>query len=228
MFQHEIPLKPDAKPFRQRQRPINPTLAPKMKDELIKLRDAKIIKPIRHSTWVSNLVPVRKKNGDIRLCIDFRNLNISSLKDSYALPNMEILLQKVTGNELLSMMDRFSGYNQVKVKESEQYKTAFTTPWGTYVYARIPFGLTNVGATFQRAMDVAFDGLIDLIMVIYQDDLTAYSKRAEDHCKHLEKIFIRALEFGISLNRKKCQFEATEGKLLGHIISKEGVRIDPE
>ena len=71
------------------------------------------------------------------------------------------------------MMDGFSGYNQVKVKESKQYKTAFTTPWGTYVYARMPFGLTNAGATFQRAMDVAFDGLIDLIMVVYQDDLTA-------------------------------------------------------
>lgn len=82
LFQHEMPLKPNAKPFRQRQRPINPTLAPKMKDGLIKLRDVKIIKPIRHSTWVSNLVPVRKKNGDIRLCVDFRNLNISSLKDN--------------------------------------------------------------------------------------------------------------------------------------------------
>ena len=101
-------------------------------------------------------------------------------------------------------------------------------PWGTYVYARMPFGITNVGATFQRAMDVAFDGLIDLIMVVYQDDLTAYSKKAEDHCKHLEKIFITALEFGISLNPKKCQFGVTKGKLLSHIVSKEGVRIDLE
>ena len=73
----------------------------------------------QHSTWVSNLDPVRKKNGDIRLCIDFRNLNISSLKYNYALPNMEVSLQKVTDNELLSMMDGFSGYNQVKVKESD-------------------------------------------------------------------------------------------------------------
>ena len=82
MFQHEIPLKSDAKPFRQKKRPINPTLAPKMQEELIKLRDASIIKPIRHSSWVSNLVPMRKKNGDIRLCVDFKNLNISSLKDN--------------------------------------------------------------------------------------------------------------------------------------------------
>ena len=91
LFQHEIPLKSDAKPFRQKQRPINPTLAPKMQEELIKLRDAGIIKPIRHSSWVSNLVLVRKKNGDIRLCVDFRNLNVSSLKDNYGLPNMEAM-----------------------------------------------------------------------------------------------------------------------------------------
>ena len=148
LFEHEIPLKLDAKPFRQKQRPINPTLAPKMQEELMKLRDAGIIKPIRHSSWVSNLVPVRKKNGDIRLCVDFRNLNLSSLKDNYGLPNMEAMLQKVTGSELMSMMDNFLGYNQVVVKEFEQFKTSFTIPWGTYVYVRMLFRLTNVGATF--------------------------------------------------------------------------------
>lgn len=92
LFQHEIPLKEGAKPFRKKQRPINPTLTPKIQEELMKLRDVGIIKPIRHSSWVSNLVLVRKKNGDIRLCVDFRNLNISSLKDNYLLPNMEAML----------------------------------------------------------------------------------------------------------------------------------------
>ena len=90
-----------------------------MQEELIKLRDAGIIKPIRNSSWVSNLVSVRKKNGDIRLCVDFRNLNIPSLKDNYCLPNMEYMLQKVTSSELMSMMDIFLGYNQVVVKELE-------------------------------------------------------------------------------------------------------------
>jgi len=198
-----------------------------MLEELTKLRDGAIIKPIRHSSWISNLVPVKKKNGDIRLCVDFRNLNKSSLKDNYPLPNMEAL-QKVTGCEMLSMMDGFLGYNQVKVKESEQFKTAFTTPWGTYVYLRMSFRLTNVGATFKRALDVAFVELINKIMIVYQDDVSAYLKRAKDHCAHLEQIFIKALEYGISLNPKKCHFAVTEGKLLGHIVSKDGVRIDPE
>lgn len=101
-------------------------------------------------------------------------------------------------------------------------------PWGTYVYVRMPIGLTNVGATFQRAMDVAFFELINVIMFIYQYDLIAYSKKEKYHVTHQKKIFLKALEYGISLNLKKCHFFVTEGKLLGNIVSKEGVRIDPE
>lgn len=194
---------------------------------MMKLRDGGIIKPIRQSTWVSNLVPIQKKNGDIRLCVDFRNLNIASLKDNYGLPNMEAMLQ-VTGFELMSMMDSFLGFNQVLVKESEQFKIAFTTPWGKYVYLRMTFGFINASATFQRTMDVAFHDYINKFMVVYQDDLTAYSKKAEDHCRHLEKIFIKALEYGVYLNPKKCTFEVIEGRLLGHIVSKDGVKIDLE
>lgn len=125
-------------------------------------------------------------------------------------------------------MDGFSGYNQVVVKESEHFKTTFTTPWGTYVYVRMPFGLTNAGDTFQRAMDVAFSNFINKFLMVYQDDLTTYSEKEDQHCEHLEKIFIRALEYSVSLNPKKCAFGVEEGKLLGHFVSKEGVRIDPE
>lgn len=95
------------------------------------------------------------------------------------------------------------------------------------MYARMTFGLTNVGATFQIVMDVAFVELIDVIMVVYRDDLTTYSKKVEDHCNHLEIKFIKDLEYAISLNPKKCHFGVEEGKLLGHIVSKDGVIIDP-
>jgi ribonuclease HI len=158
VIEHKIPLKEEARPFRQKLRQINPTLLPVMEREVKKLLDAQIIVPLRYSSWVANLVPVRKKSGEIRLCVDFRNLNRSSRKDNYPLPNMEHILQRVTGASRISMIDGFSGYNQISVMPEDREKTAFTTPWGTFMYAKMPFGLMNAGATFQRAMDIAFIG----------------------------------------------------------------------
>lgn len=119
-----------------------------MKKELDKLIESAIVFPIKHTSWVSNLVSVRKKNGEIRLCVDFRDLNRASLKDHYPLPSMEQILQVVSGFEMFSLLDGFSGYNQILVKEEDQYKTAFTTKWGTMAYKKMPFGLSNAGATF--------------------------------------------------------------------------------
>eukprot|EP00253_Pinus_taeda_P010803 PITA_10803 len=200
---------------------------PLIEKEVKKLFDAKIIVPIRFSNWLSNLVPVRKKNGEIRICIDFRNLNKASLKDNYPLPKMDLILQNIVGSQRMSMLDGFSGYNQILVHLDDQEKTTFTTPWGTFMYAKMPFGLMNAGATFQRAMDIAFAEEKDKSVVVYLDDITVFSKREEDHLKHLEKILLKCRRFGISLNPTKSIFALTSGKLLGHIISEEGIRIDP-
>lgn len=141
---------------------------------------------------------------------------------------MDQLLQMVSGAQILSKLDGFSGYNQVNVDSADIEKTTFTTPWGTFMYARIPFGLTKVGATFQRAMDVAIVGQVDKFMVIYLDDINVFSKSDQKHLKHLMKVFDTCRKFRISLNPKKSLFSIKEGKLLGHIISKEGVVIDPK
>jgi hypothetical protein len=122
--------------------------------------DVGIISPTRHSSWCSNLVVVRNKNGGIRLYIDFRNLNLACIKDNYPLPNMETLLQRVTGSKIMSKLDGFSRYNQVLVRKENQNKTLFNTPWGTFEYLRIPFGLLKTGATFHRAMVFSFHELM--------------------------------------------------------------------
>ena len=119
-----------------------------MEREVKKLLDAQIIVPLRYSKRVVNLVLVRKKSGEIRICVDFRNLNRSSKKDNYPLPNMEHILQRLTGASRISMIDGFSGYNQISVMPEDKEKTAFTTPWGTFMYAKMPFGLMNAGETF--------------------------------------------------------------------------------
>ena len=153
--------------------------------EVKKLFDAKIIVSLRFSKWVANLVPVRKKSGEIRLCIDFRNLNQVSLKDNYPLPKMDHILQRVVGSQRMSILDGFSGYNQIAVHPDDQEKTAFTTPWGTFMYTKMSFGLINAGATFQRAMDIAFTEEKDKILVIYLDDITVFSKSDKEHAVHL-------------------------------------------
>jgi ribonuclease HI len=228
IIEHKIPLKPGVKPFRQKLRQFNPILLPVIEREVKKLLDAKIIVPLRYSDWIANLVPVRKKNGEIRLCVDFRNLNKSSLKDNYPLPKMDHVLEKVVGANRMSMIDGFSGYNQIAMNEQDREKTAFTTPWGTFMYDKMPFGLMNAGATFQRAMDIAFVGERDKFVVIYLDDLTVFSKTDEEHLSHLKQTFEKCRRYGLSLNPKKSHFAMQEGKLLGHIVFKDGIKIDPK
>ena len=129
---------------------------------------------------------------------------------------------------MFSLLDGFSGYNQVLVAKEDRLKTTFRTKWGTFEYRRIPFGLINVEATFQRPMDIDFHSLIGRSVVVYLDDVTIFSKKREEHAFHLKQIFKRCQKYGISLNPKKCVFAVTEGKLLGHVISKKGISIDPE
>jgi len=224
IIQHKIPLKDGIKPHRQKLRQINPLLLAPIEKEVKKLLPAKIIVPLRYSHWVSNILPVRKKNGEIRLCVYFRNLNRASLKDNYPLPKMDFVLQKVTRAYSLSMVDSFSGYNQVAVEKEDQKKTTFTTPWGTFMYARMPFGLMNARDTFQRAMDIAFVG--DKFVVIYLDDVTIFSNSNDEHLQHFHKAFLKCRKYGLSLNPKNYFFSLEEGKFLGHIVSKSGVKID--
>jgi hypothetical protein len=215
IIQHRIPLKPGTKPFRKKLRKVNPLLFPTIEKEVRKLLDAQIIIPLRYSEWVENLVPVRKKSGEIRLCVDFRNLNKFSLKDNYPFPKMDHILQKVVGENIISMMDGFSGYNQVAMHPEDRENTTFTTPWGTFMYDKIPFGLINAGATFQQAMDIDFVGEKDRFIVIYLDDMIVFSKTDEDHIRHLRKTFMKCRKFGLSLNPKKSYFSMTEGNILG-------------
>jgi hypothetical protein len=219
IIEHKIPLKEDTKPFRRKLRQINPMLLPIMEKEVKKLLDAKINIPLSYSEWVANLFPVWKKNGEIRLCFDFSNLNRSSKKDNYPLPKMEHILQRVIGSYRMSMIDGFSVYNQISFFLEYRDKAMFTTPWGTFMYAKIPFGLMNVGAEFQREMDISFIGEKEKFVVIYIDEITVFSKFDKEHYHHLKRVFLKCRNFGLSLNPKKSMFAMKEGMILGHIVS---------
>ena len=177
-------------------------LLPLIEKEVKKMFEAGIVAPIRFYEWVYNLVPTRKKLGEIRLCVDLRNLNQVSLKDHYPLRKMDHILQRVVGSSRISLLDGFSSFNQILVHLYDQDKTTFTTPWGTFKYVKMPFRLNNAGATFQREMDIAFAKEIHDFLVVYLDDLTPFSKSDQEHLKHLKQIFVTCRKYGISLNPK--------------------------
>jgi hypothetical protein len=152
------------KPVRKKKRPINPALEATIRKEVEKLINAHIIFSIKYSEWVYNMVHVWKKNGGIYLCVYFHAFNRASIKDNFPLPNMEMILQQVAGSKMMSLLDDFYGYSQIRFKRTDKYKSNFKTRWGNFVYEQIYFGLTNAGATFQRAMQIYFDNLIDKII----------------------------------------------------------------
>jgi hypothetical protein len=141
---------------------------------------------------------------------------------------MEQILQQVSNSERLSLLDGFSGYNQVLMSPIGRLKTSFCTPWGTYAYRKMPFGLINVEANFQREMDIAFRSLINQSVVVYLDDVTVFSKNKKDHLSHLRTVLERCRKYGISLNPKKSFFVVEQGKILGFRVSSEGMIIDIE
>jgi hypothetical protein len=155
-----------------------------IKAEIDKLRVVGFIYPIAYTSWVSNPVPVNKKQGTIRVCTDFHDLNHACPKDNFPTPFIDQIIDDCTGHEALSFMDGFSGYNQIQIHPADQYKTTFTTPWGTFAYRVMPFGLKNAGVTFQQAMTYIFHDLAHIILA-YLDDLTARSKK---HTQHLDDL----------------------------------------
>jgi hypothetical protein len=190
------------------------------------LLKAGFIYPIHLTQWVSNPVSVDKKQGTIRVCTDFRDLNKACLKDNYPTPFIDQIIDECAGCEAFSFMDGFSGYNQIQIKPEDQHKTTFICLWGTFAYRKMPFGLKNVGATFQRAMSFAFHDLKHIVEA-YLDDLASRSRKRKDHPTHLRLIFERCRYFRIRLNPNKCSFCVTSGRLLGFIISTIGIMVDP-
>jgi hypothetical protein len=223
---HEIKTYPGAKPVRQRLRPVHPRKAAAIKLEVEKLLKAGFIYPVALTEWVSNPVPIDKKGGSIRVCVDYRDINKACPKDNFPTPFVDQIVDDCAGSEIFSLMDGFSGYNQINIAPEDQHKTAFICPWGTFAYRKLPFGLKNAGATFQRAMSYAFHDIKHIVQP-YLDDLPAHSLRRVDHPTHLRAIFVRCRFYRIRLNPHKCIFCVESDRLLGFIVSRQGIRVDP-
>ena len=226
IIKHRIDTWPDITLVRQKQHPLHPSKATTIKEEIDKLCATGFIYPIKTTSWVSNPVPVNKKQGTIHVCTDFRDLNHACHKDNFPTPFIDQIIDDCTSHEALSFMDSFSGYNQIQINPIDQYKATFISPWGTYAYHVMPFGLKNAGATFQCAMTYIFHDMAQIILA-YLDDLTACSKKHTQYLSDLRIIFQWCSQYNIRLNPLKCVFCVTVGCLLGFIVSQHGITIDP-
>ena len=241
---HRIHLEEDVKPSRQPQRRLNPIMKEVVKNEVLKLLDVGVIYPIADSKWVSPTQVVPKKSGvavvanenneliptrvtsEWRVCIDYRKLNAGTRKDHFPLPFVDQMLERVAGHEFYCFLDGYSGYNQIEIALEDQEKTTFTCPFGTFAFRKMPFGLCNAPGTFQRCMMGIFSDMIEIILEIFMDDFSVFGDSFESCLENLRKVLERCQEKNLVLNWEKCHFMVTQGIVLGHIVSKDGIEVD--
>jgi len=228
IVQHRLLLKPECHPIKQRLRRMKPEVSLKIKEEVEKQFNVGFLAVAQYPQWVANVVPVPKKDGKVRMWVDYRHLNRASPKDDFSLPHIDTLVDNTATSSLYSFMDGFSGYNQIKMEPEDMEKTTFITLWGTFCYKAMSFGLKNAGGTYQRAMVTLFHDMMHKEIEVYVDDMIAKSESEEEHLVNLKKLFERLRKYKLRLNPSECTFGVKSGKLLGFIVSQRGIEVDPE
>jgi len=241
---HKILLEEDYKPFREHQRRLNPNISEVVKKEVLKLLDAGVIYPISDSKWVSPVHVVPKRGGVTvvknekgesvatrtstgwRMCINYRKLNKATRKDHFPLPFIDQMLERLAKHSHFCYLDGYSGFFEIHIHLSDQEKTTFTCPYGTFAYRRMPFGLCNAPATFQRCMMAIFGDFLEDIMEVFMDDFSACGPSFEGCLSNLDKVLERCVKVNLVLNWEKCHFMVKEGIVLGHVVSERGIEVD--
>ena len=216
----------EAPPIQQRPQPIPYCERPKLEVEVHRLLDADVIQP-SSSHWASPIVLVRKKVGNVRMCVDFRKVNLLSKKDCLPLPRLDETLDALAGATYFSSLDVLMGYHQVEVATGDREKTAFVTQLGQFQYRVMPFRLRNAPATFQRLMSIVLQGQLGHICLAYLDDILIFARDFHDHVQRLRLVLDRLREAGLKLKPSKCKLFRSETVYLGLRITEEGVRPDP-
>eukprot|EP00253_Pinus_taeda_P023509 PITA_23509 len=198
-----------------------------LKMQLQELLDKNYICP-SVSPWGAPVLFVRKKDGTLRMCIDYRQLNKLTIKNKYPLPRIDELFDQVKGAKVFSKIDLRSGYHQIRIKDEDIAKTAFRTQYGHYEFVVLPFGLTNAPATFMCLMNSVFHQFLEKFVLIFIDDILIYSRSKEEHEEHLRMVLQTLREHQLYAKLSKCDFYKEEIQYLGNVISKEGIVVDPE
>ena len=224
--QHHIDLQPEARP---KARP--PYRLSKFEEEEC-VRQLKVYLDMGHiqpskSPYGAPVLFARKKNGKLRFCVDYRALNDQTIKDKFPLPRIDDLLDRLQGATVFSKLDLAQGYHQVQVAPEDVHKTAFTTQAGHFEFRVMPFGLCNAPATFQRLMNSTLSPYLGRFCMVYLDDIIVFSKNSEDHQDHLDQVLSKLAEAGLKAQLTKCEFGMAKLEFLGHVVSADGIQMDP-
>jgi hypothetical protein len=221
--EHSLDILPHSRAVQQRLRRFDEKGRRAIGVELLKLLVAGFIKEVFHPTWLANPVLVKKKNGKWRMYVDETNINKACPKVPFPLPRIDQIVDSTAGCELLCFLDAYSGYHQIKMKESDQLATSFITPFRMYCHVTMPFGLRNAGATYQQCMQHVFGDHIGRTVEAYVDDIVVKTRKADDLVSDLRIAFDCLRSNGVKLNLEKCVFGVPRGMLLGYIVSQRGI-----
>ena len=187
------------------------------------LKEVGAIREIFFSEWLANTVVVKKKNDKWRVCVDFTDLNRACLKDPFPMPKIDQLIDATYGHLRMSFLDAFQGYHQIALAPENREKTAFISPDADYHYNMMPFGLKNVGATYQRMMTTMFQDKIGRTVEVYIDDMVVKSKQEARHVEDLRGVFEVLWQHKLCLNAEKCTFGVGTSKFLGYLMTNRGI-----
>ncbi len=222
---HTIPLVPDTQPPSKRMYRLSPLEKEECKRQITELLKQELIEP-SSSPYGAPVIFVKKADGSLRMCLDYRALNKITVKRQYPMPHIQELFDRLQGARVFSSLDLQQGYHQIQIPKEDVPKTAFMTPFGQYAYKVLCFGLTNAPSTFQEAMNRVFAGCEDFVLV-YLDDIMVFSKTPEEHVQHLRKVLSLLRQNKFQAKLPKCDFNKAELKFLGHIVGREGIKVDP-
>ena len=226
LLKFHIQVPKDVVPIRAKCRPLNPSQEENLKKQLDEWIAHGLVEP-SISPWASALVPVAKKDGGLRWCCDFRSLNRYTVTDSYPLPNIDANLHKLGKAKFFTALDSRGAFHNMEIEPGSRDYTTFTSPFGSYRWLRLPFGVKNGPAAFSRLIMMALQHLPPGFALAYIDDLIVYSSTMEEHFEHLRAVLAMHLKFGMKLNLKKCHVAKQSVEYLGHLVSAKGIQMIP-
>ncbi|GJY17642.1 reverse transcriptase domain-containing protein [Tanacetum coccineum] len=226
--EHRLNVREGCPPIRQKKKGQATDRNKAIQEVVGKLVDAGILKEVHYHSWLSNPVMVKKHDGSWRMCVDFKDLNKACPKDGYPLPEIDWKVESLCGFPFKCFLDAYKGYHQIKMAKEDEEKTSFITSQGIYCYSKMPFGLRNARATYQRLVDKAFHKQIGRNLEVYVDDLVIKSRTEEEINRDIEETFKKLREINMKLNPKECTFRVEEWIFLGCKVNTKGMKVCPD